>query len=127
VVDNHLCLSFLIVGDRCNIAGSIVFKKLTMAGKYANAMDIVRVGRWWTARMLDGLAAMQKFVKIAVTEPEIAKVPFMLDASKFEIVLGSEVVPGQAHREQHFAQGGRDAAVGARRDDCADNFRRAGP
>src|SRR5210317_735623 len=36
--------------------------------------------------MLDGLAAMQKFVKIAVTEPEIAKVPFMLDASKFEIV-----------------------------------------
>ena len=37
--------------------------------------------------MLDGLAAMQKFVKIAVTEPEIAKVPFMLDASKFEIVM----------------------------------------
>jgi 5-methyltetrahydrofolate--homocysteine methyltransferase len=37
--------------------------------------------------MLDGLAAMQKFVKIAVTEPEVAKVPFMLDASKFDIVL----------------------------------------
>merc|ERR1711998_36477 len=37
--------------------------------------------------MLDGLAAMQKFVKIAVTEPEIAKAPFMLDSSKFDIVL----------------------------------------
>ena len=37
--------------------------------------------------MLDGMAAMQKFVKIAVTEPEIAKVPFMLDASKFDIVV----------------------------------------
>ena len=33
--------------------------------------------------MLDGLTAMQKFVKIAVTEPEASKVPFMLDASKF--------------------------------------------
>ncbi len=37
--------------------------------------------------MLDGLAAMQKFVKIAGTEPETAKVPFMLDASKFEVGL----------------------------------------
>merc|ERR1712194_889920 len=37
--------------------------------------------------MLDGLAAMQKFVKIAVTEPDISKVPFMLDASKFDIVV----------------------------------------
>jgi len=37
--------------------------------------------------MLDGLAAMQKFVKIAVTEPDVAKVPFMLDASKFDIVM----------------------------------------
>lgn len=37
--------------------------------------------------LLDGLAAMQKFVKIAVTEPEVSKVPFMLDASKFEIVM----------------------------------------
>jgi len=37
--------------------------------------------------MLDGVAAMQKFVKIAITEPEISKVPFMLDASKFDIVI----------------------------------------
>merc|ERR1712157_629881 len=37
--------------------------------------------------MLDGLAAMQKFVKVAVTEPEVSKAPFMLDASKFDIVL----------------------------------------
>jgi len=35
--------------------------------------------------MLGGLAAMQKFVKIAVTEPEVAKVPFMLDSLKFEV------------------------------------------
>ena len=95
-VHNHLGLPFLNIGERCNIAGSIKFKKLMMAGDYAAAMDIAKQQVEDGAHvidinvddgMLDGLAAMQKFVKIAVTEPEIAKVPFMLDASKFEIVL----------------------------------------
>jgi 5-methyltetrahydrofolate--homocysteine methyltransferase len=95
-VHNHLGMPFLNVGERCNIAGSIKFKKLMMAGNYAEAMDIAKAQVVDGAHvidinvddgMLDGLAAMQKFVKIAVTEPEIAKVPFMLDASKFEIVL----------------------------------------
>merc|ERR1712072_815778 len=36
--------------------------------------------------MIDGVSAMEKFVKMAVTEPDIAKVPFMIDSSKFEIV-----------------------------------------
>ena len=93
---NHLGLPFLNVGERCNIAGSIKFKKLMMAGDYGAAMDIAKQQVEDGAHvidinvddgMLDGLAAMQKFVKIAVTEPEVSKVPFMLDASKFEIVL----------------------------------------
>ena len=95
-VHNHLGLPFLNVGERCNISGSIRFKKLMMAGDYATAMDIAKKQVDDGAHvidinvddgMLDGLAAMQKFVKIAVTEPEVSKVPFMLDASKFEIVL----------------------------------------
>ena len=95
-VHNHLGYPFLNVGERCNIAGSIKFKKLMMAGEYGQAMDIAKAQVEDGAHvidinvddgMLDGLAAMQKFVKIAVTEPEIAKVPFMLDASKFEIVM----------------------------------------
>merc|ERR1711937_304596 len=95
-VHNHLGLPFLNVGERCNIAGSIRFKKLMMAGNYSAAMDIAKKQVEDGAHvvdinvddgMLDGLAAMQKFVKIAVAEPEIAKVPFMLDASKFEIVM----------------------------------------
>ena len=95
-VVNHLGLPFLNVGERCNIAGSLAFKKLMMNGKYAEAMDIAKKQVADGAHvidinvddgMLDGLAAMQKFVKIAVTEPEIAKVPFMLDASKFDIVV----------------------------------------
>merc|ERR1711871_893146 len=95
-VVNHLGMPFLNVGERCNIAGSLKFKKLMMAGNYADAMDIAKAQVVDGAHvidinvddgMLDGLAAMQKFVKIAVTEPEVSKVPFMLDASKFEIVV----------------------------------------
>ena len=95
-VHNHLGLPFLNVGERCNIAGSLKFKKLMMAGDYGSAMDIAKQQVEDGAHvidinvddgMLDGLAAMQKFVKIAVTEPEVAKAPFMLDASKFEIVM----------------------------------------
>ena len=95
-VHNHLGLPFLNVGERCNISGSIRFKKLMMAGDYGTAMDIAKKQVEDGAHvidinvddgMLDGLAAMQKFVKIAVTEPEVSKVPFMLDASKFEIVM----------------------------------------
>merc|ERR1719491_2910018 len=67
-----------------------------MAGNYSAAMDIAKKQVEDGAHvidinvddgMLDGLAAMQKFVKIAVTEPDISKVPFMLDASKFDIVV----------------------------------------
>ena len=95
-VVNHLGMPFLNVGERCNIAGSIQFKKIMMAGKYGEAMDIAKKQVVDGAHvidinvddgMLDGLSAMQKFVKIAVTEPEVAKVPFMLDSSKFDIVL----------------------------------------
>ena len=95
-VHNHLGMPFLNVGERCNISGSIRFKKLMMAGDYATAMDIAKKQVEDGAHvldinvddgMLDGLAAMQKFVKIAITEPEVSKVPFMLDASKFEIVM----------------------------------------
>ena len=93
---NHLGMPFLNVGERCNISGSMLFKKMIIAGKYMEAMDVAKKQVADGAHvidinvddgMLDGLMAMQKFVKIAVTEPEVAKVPFMLDASKFEIVL----------------------------------------
>jgi len=95
-VHNHLGYPFLNVGERCNIAGSLKFKKLILKGDYGAAMDIAKQQVEDGAHvidinvddgMLDGLAAMQKFVKIAVTEPEVSKAPFMLDASKFEIVL----------------------------------------
>ena len=73
-VVNHLGMPFLNVGERCNISGSIKFKKLMMAGDYGAAMDIAKKQVEDGAHvidinvddgMLDGLAAMQKFVKIS--------------------------------------------------------------
>merc|ERR1719428_1900520 len=92
---NSIGLPFVNVGERCNIAGSAKFKKLLMAGNYGEAMDIAKKQVEDGAHvidinvddgMLDGLAAMQKFIKIAVTEPDVAKRPFMIDSSKFDIV-----------------------------------------
>merc|ERR1719487_2342573 len=92
---NSIGLPFVNVGERCNIAGSLKFKKLMMSSDYGQAMDIAKKQVEDGAHvidinvddgMLDGLAAMQKFIKIAVTEPDVAKRPFMIDSSKFEIV-----------------------------------------
>ena len=68
---------FLNVGERCNIAGSPLFKKLILAGDYAKAMDVAKkqvedgamvIDVNMDEGLLDGLAAMQKFLKIAMTE-----------------------------------------------------------
>jgi 5-methyltetrahydrofolate--homocysteine methyltransferase len=73
-------LPFLNVGERCNISGSIKFKKLMKKGDYAKAMYFAKKQVEDGAHMLDinfdddlfdGLATMQKFVKIAVTEPDV--------------------------------------------------------
>ncbi|CAE7720231.1 MTR, partial [Symbiodinium sp. KB8] len=98
-------LNFMNVGERCNIAGSIRFKKLILAGKFDKAMEVARKQVEDGAQvldinvddgMLDGIAAMRKFLNIACTEPDICKVPFMVDSSKFEIVeAGLKCVQGR--------------------------------
>ncbi|RLN58999.1 hypothetical protein BBJ29_005476 [Phytophthora kernoviae] len=97
--------SFLNVGERCNISGSIRFKRLIMKGDYGTAMDVARQQVEDGAMvidvnvddgMLDGVAAMERFLKIAVTEPDVSKVPFMVDSSKFHIVeAGLKCVQGK--------------------------------
>ena len=97
---------FVNVGERCNIAGSIQFKKLILAGNYMEAMAVARkqiedgamvVDINMDEGLLDGVAAMTKFLRIAATEPEVCKVPFMIDSSKFEIIeAGMQNVQGKA-------------------------------
>ena len=79
-------VSFLNIGERCNIAGSAKFKRLIKAGDYAQCMEIARKQVEDGAMVIDinvddglvdGVKAMRKFCTIAATEPDIAKVPFM--------------------------------------------------
>eukprot|EP00937_MAST-01D_sp_MAST-1D-sp2_P002355 g2355.t1 len=96
---------FLNVGERCNIAGSLKFKRLIKAGDYSEAMEVAKKQVEDGAMvidinvddgMVDGVAAMEKFCKIAMTEPEVSKVPFMVDSSKFEIVeAGLKCIQGK--------------------------------
>ena len=83
------------VGERCNIAGSRKFARLIKNGKYNIAMDVARkqvedgamvIDLNVDDGMIDGKAAMGKFLRIAMTEPDVSKVPFMIDSSKFEII-----------------------------------------
>ncbi|CAM9441759.1 unnamed protein product [Ectocarpus sp. 6 AP-2014] len=97
---------FLNVGERCNVSGSIRFKKLILKGDYQTAMDVAKqqvedgamvIDINLDDGLLDGMAAMQKFCKIAVTEPDVSKVPFMIDSSKFPIVeAGLKWVQGKS-------------------------------
>ena len=96
---------FLNVGERCNVAGSIAFKRLILAGDFAKAMDVAKkqvedgamvVDVNVDDGMLDGVAVMEKFCKYAMTEPDVCKVPFMIDSSKFEIVeAGLKCIQGK--------------------------------
>ncbi|KAG1657789.1 hypothetical protein FOA52_008179, partial [Chlamydomonas sp. UWO 241] len=87
--------TFLNVGERCNVAGSILYKKSIIAGDYDKALEIALKQIAQGAHILDinmddglidGLSAMTKFVNLCVSDPEICKVPFMIDSSKFSIV-----------------------------------------
>jgi len=87
--------SFWNVGERCNVAGSSIFKKAIVDNNYDKALEIaikqVAAGANiidinMDDGLIDSLAAMTKFVNLLVTEPEASKVPFMIDSSKFEVV-----------------------------------------
>jgi len=88
-------MNFVNVGERCNIAGSIQFKKMILAGDYEKALKVARQQVEDGAQiidinmddgMLDGEAAMTRFLRLVVTEPNISKVPIMIDSSKFHII-----------------------------------------
>ena len=94
IVDKSL-FAFLNIGERCNIAGSLRFKRLIKNNDYNAAMAVARKQVEDGAMvldlnvddgMVDGVAAMERFLKIAMTEPDISKVPFMIDSSKFKII-----------------------------------------
>ncbi|KAI9219443.1 methionine synthase [Blastocladiella britannica] len=95
-----LCLDqvtgFVNVGERCNVAGSRLFARLIAEGKYEDALAIARTQVENGAQvidinmdlaLLDGVGAMTTFVNLLATEPDVARVPLMIDSSNFEVIL----------------------------------------
>ena len=88
-------LNFVNVGERCNLSGSIQFKRLIVNGDFEKAVEVARKQVENGAQILDinmdeglidGRAAMTKFCRLALADPEIARVPFMIDSSKWEVI-----------------------------------------
>lgn len=97
--------NFVNVGERTNVTGSRKFLRLIKEEKYEEALDIARNQVEGGAQiidinmdegMLDGVYAMTKFLNLIAAEPDIARVPVMIDSSKWEIIeAGLKVVQGK--------------------------------
>jgi 5-methyltetrahydrofolate--homocysteine methyltransferase len=87
--------SFMMIGERTNVAGSPKFAKLIKEGKYEDAVAIARqqvenganvIDICMDEGMIDGPSAMTRFLSLLGSEPEVAKVPFMIDSSKWTVI-----------------------------------------
>ncbi|MDP4962979.1 MAG: homocysteine S-methyltransferase family protein, partial [Opitutales bacterium] len=98
--------SFVNVGERTNVAGSKIFKGHIEKNDYKAALRVAKqqveagatvIDINFDAGLLDGAAAMTKYLNMAATEPDIARVPFMIDSSNFDIIeAGLRCVQGKA-------------------------------
>ena len=86
---------YMMVGERTNVAGSPKFAKLIKEGNFDEAVSIARqqvenganvIDICMDEGMIDGVAAMTRFLALLGSEPEVAKVPFMVDSSKWEVI-----------------------------------------
>ncbi len=124
--------SFVNIGERTNVTGSARFKKLIMAGDYPAAVEVARQQVESGAQVLDvnmdeGLLdahhAMTTFLKLIAAEPDIARIPFMVDSSKWSVIeAGLKCVSGKPivnsismkeGEEQFLAQAKKCMAYGA--------------
>ncbi len=97
---------FVNVGERTNVTGSKRFLRLIQQEKYEEALDVARAQVDGGAQiidinmdegMLDGVYAMTKFLNLIASEPDISRVPIMIDSSKWEIIeAGLKVVQGKS-------------------------------
>jgi 5-methyltetrahydrofolate--homocysteine methyltransferase len=87
--------SFVNIGERTNVTGSAAFKKLILAGDYAKAVEVARqqvengaqvIDVNMDEGLLDAVEAMTTFLKLIAAEPDIARVPVMIDSSKWQVI-----------------------------------------
>ena len=96
---------FVNVGERTNITGSARFRNLIRDGDYNTALSVARqqvengaqiIDVNMDEGMIDGVAAMDRFTKLIASEPDISRVPIMVDSSKFEVIeAGLRCVQGK--------------------------------
>jgi 5-methyltetrahydrofolate--homocysteine methyltransferase len=86
---------YIMIGERTNVAGSPKFARFVKDGKYEEAVSVARqqvenganvLDVCMDEGMIDGVTAMTRFLKLIASEPEVAKVPVMVDSSKWEII-----------------------------------------
>ncbi len=86
---------YIMIGERTNVAGSPKFAKLIKEGKYEEAVSVARqqvenganvLDICMDEGMIDGVEAMTRYLQLLGSEPEVAKVPFMVDSSKWEVI-----------------------------------------
>jgi 5-methyltetrahydrofolate--homocysteine methyltransferase len=86
---------YIMIGERTNVAGSPKFAKLVKEGKFEEAVSVARqqvenganvIDICMDEGMIDGVAAMSRFLQLLGSEPEVAKVPFMVDSSKWTVI-----------------------------------------
>jgi 5-methyltetrahydrofolate--homocysteine methyltransferase len=112
---------FVNVGERTNVTGSRKFLRLIKEEKYEEAIEIARAQVEGGAQiidvnmdegMLDGVFAMTKFLNLIAAEPDIARVPVMIDSSKWEIIeAGLKVIQGKGVVNSISLKEGKDVFV----------------
>ncbi|MGJ8678732.1 methionine synthase [Paraglaciecola sp.] len=98
--------NFINVGERTNVTGSAMFKRLILEDNYEKALDVARqqvengaqiIDINMDEAMLDSEAAMTRFLNLIASEPDISRVPIMIDSSKWTVIeAGLKCVQGKA-------------------------------
>ncbi len=135
--------NFTMIGERTNVTGSKKFARLILSGNFDEAVSVARgqvesganiLDVNMDEAMLDGEAAMTRFLNLIAAEPDICRVPIMIDSSKWSVIeAGLKCVPGKAivnsislkEGEEKFLRAGPPRAA-VRRRRRGDGLRRAG-
>ncbi len=136
LMSSSAATGFVNVGERTNVTGSARFRKLITAGDYAAALDVARDQVANGAQVLDvnmdeGLLdseeAMRTFLNLVAAEPDIARVPIMVDSSKWSVIeAGLKCVQGKAIVNSISMKEGEEAFREQRREGAPLRRRRGG-
>ncbi|MFA6220625.1 MAG: methionine synthase [Erythrobacter sp.] len=105
MTEQNTTARFVNIGERTNVTGSAAFKKLILAGDYDKAVEVARqqvengaqvIDVNMDEGLLDAIEAMTCFLKLIAAEPDIARVPVMIDSSRWEVIeAGLKCVSGK--------------------------------